>query len=619
VFDSQLAAVGLARTPGERVRAHARLENSACAARLSAMADMLADAYAADGSAEREQWRIDNWAAVCAQIGAAHTVTSGVANGLLTNAVILRERLPKIAALFAAGDLSYRQVHEICSRTALVQDIDALAAIDTELAALFATSGAMSVDATQKAIDATIWTHDPYAVRRSETAARGHHVDVRVDNATGTGYVEASLSVTDLEAFDKCAEALAATVCSRDPRTIDERRSAAMGAMGLRWDRLPCLCQSPDCDADGTPPVGGIIVHVITRPDVIDAAGPGDGGDPTPDPSPAEAEADVGESNPGPAPAATPAASADPSESDYPADEFDSEIDSARASARSNDAPAESDRAPAESDRAPAESSCDRAPMGDLRAQRRALHGGPHPLLPQPWHTYTWSGLSAALTADPGEYCPARPGVILGGPVVPAAVLAQAAMHATITPLIHPGNAPPEPRYRPSTALAEFIRCRDLTCRFPGCTRPATVADVDHTIPYPHGPTQASNLKCLCRQHHLLKTFWPGWSDRQYPDGTLVWTDPDGQTYTTQPGSRLLFPELCDPTAPAVTTGTPPPKDTAGMMMPRRRTTRAHDRARRIADERARNQELIDNPQEPEEPEIPEPLPHPSDDDPPPF
>jgi hypothetical protein len=172
---------------------------------------------------------------------------------------------------------------------------------------------------------------------------------------------------------------------------------------------------------------------------------------------------------------------------------------------------------------------------------------------------------------------------------VPAPVLAQAAMHATIRPLIHPGQAPPEPRYRPSTALAEFIRCRDQTCRFPGCTRPATLADIDHTIPYPWGPTAASNLACLCRTHHMLKTFWPGWTNRQHPDGTIVWTDPDGQRYTTHPGSRLLFPELCEPTAEVVTRGTPPPKHTAGLTMPRRTTTRTHTRRQRINAERKAN------------------------------
>jgi hypothetical protein len=90
VLDQILTSITAARTPGDRVRAHARLENAACAARLCAMTDMLAAAHAADGSAERDQWRLDSWAAVCAQIGAPHQVTSGVASGLLMDAVTLR-------------------------------------------------------------------------------------------------------------------------------------------------------------------------------------------------------------------------------------------------------------------------------------------------------------------------------------------------------------------------------------------------------------------------------------------------------------------------------------------------------------------------------------------------
>ena len=109
-------------------------------------------------------------------------------------------------------------------------------------------------------------------------------------------------------------------------------------------------------------------------------------------------------------------------------------------------------------------------------------------------------------------------------------------------------DSPPEPRYTPVTGVAEFVRCRDLTCRFPGCDEPAQVCDLDHTVAYPVGPTHPSNLKCLCRFHHLLKTFWNGlggWRDRQLPDGTIMWTSPTGHTYITYPGSLHLFPKLC--------------------------------------------------------------------------
>jgi hypothetical protein len=78
--------------------------------------------------------------------------------------------------------------------------------------------------------------------------------------------------------------------------------------------------------------------------------------------------------------------------------------------------------------------------------------------------------------------------------------------------------------------------------------------------------------------------------DHQRPDGTVVWTSPSGQTYTTRPGSRLLLPMLCLPT------GELPPAPTLSrefgereLMMPRRRRTRQQDRKWRIDAERALN------------------------------
>jgi hypothetical protein len=38
-------------------------------------------------------------------------------------------------------------------------------------------------------------------------------------------------------------------------------------------------------------------------------------------------------------------------------------------------------------------------------------------------------------------------------------------------------------------------------------TSPAEACDIDHTIPYPLGPTHPSNLKLLCRFPHLLHTL----------------------------------------------------------------------------------------------------------------
>jgi hypothetical protein len=184
------------------------------------------------------------------------------------------------------------------------------------------------------------------------------------------------------------------------------------------------------------------------------------------------------------------------------------------------------------------------------------------------------------------------PGSLIGlDALIPAELVAELARSAKLRPLVHPADAPPEPGYVPSQALADFVRCRDLTCRFPGCDRPTSHCDLDHTIPHGDGgPTHASNLKALCRLHHLMKTFW-GWRDRQLADGTLIWTSPAGQTYVTTPGSALLFPSLCAPTGGLEQSSGEPRCVDRTAMMPKRRRTRAENRASYIAALRRRNRQ----------------------------
>ncbi|ULN39042.1 HNH endonuclease [Mycolicibacterium crocinum] len=187
------------------------------------------------------------------------------------------------------------------------------------------------------------------------------------------------------------------------------------------------------------------------------------------------------------------------------------------------------------------------------------------------------------------------PALLPGYGAIPADTVRALAARAKLRPVIGGKELSAEPQYRPSTALAEFIRCRDLTCRFPGCDRPASVADIDHTVPYPLGPTHPSNLKLLCRLHHLLKTFYAGprgWTDRQLPDGTVIWTSPSGRTYRTKPGGTLFFPQLFPPTTELnlPDNATQPRQPGRGVMMPARRRTRAQDRADRIRWERGLNE-----------------------------
>ena len=171
-------------------------------------------------------------------------------------------------------------------------------------------------------------------------------------------------------------------------------------------------------------------------------------------------------------------------------------------------------------------------------------------MTPSPVDGQETPGLTAEQLADdvheastPPPPRPARghpPAALLGGGMLPAPLLAaKVAGTAKIVPIIHPGDATPERRYIPSAVLATFIRCRDMTCRFPGCDEPAHHCDIDHTIAYPTGPTQASNLKCLCRKHHLLKTSAAGTTNSHL---TAPWYGPH---HTGRPTPPTPAAEYC--------------------------------------------------------------------------
>ncbi|MBM6399507.1 HNH endonuclease signature motif containing protein [Phycicoccus sonneratiae] len=92
--------------------------------------------------------------------------------------------------------------------------------------------------------------------------------------------------------------------------------------------------------------------------------------------------------------------------------------------------------------------------------------------------------------------------------------------------------------YRPPTAISDFVKTRDGTCRMWGCTRPAERCDLDHARPWPDGTTTADNLESLCRRHHRFKQT-QRWRPALSPDGTTTWHGPNGATRTTEPQHRV--------------------------------------------------------------------------------
>lgn len=441
----------------DRICSSARSENRAAAAQLEAIGALFG--LRLSRYAETEAWAVDTMEAVSAEVAAALRISQGLAASRLRYARAMRERLPKLAAVFKAGDVDYRTFQTIVYRTDLLTDDEVLARVDAQLAVNVPHWPSMTQGRLAAQVDKIVVRVDADAMRRRKERQSGREIWI-ADVGDGTSEIHGSLLTPDARALEKRLNALSATVCEHDPRDREQRRADALGALAVAADRLCCRCGRSDCAAGKRPAASPVVIHVIAEQASIDGTGP--------------------------------------------------------------------------------------VPASQLGAD---------------------------------------------GLIAPELV-AELAKSATLVPLVHPADAAPEPGYVPSAALQDFVRCRDLTCRWPGCDRPAVECDLDHTIPYADGgPTHASNLKCYCRTHHLVKTFW-GWRDEQLSDGTVILTSPAGQTHVTTPGSALLFPSLCRAVggmpAPEVNSAHDYGGDRAAMM-PRRTRTRAQNRAARVATERRRN------------------------------
>jgi hypothetical protein len=487
MFDSEFAGADDA-TVVAAIEESTREEAAAGARRLAAIAELAHRRVADEG--ERALWAFDGWDGAAAEVAAAMGVGHRRASGQMRIATVLRDRLPRVAALYLQGLLSSRVVSVITWRTQLVDDPEALALIDAAIADRATRWGALSERKLDAAIDAWIARYDPAALRHTEDAARSRDFNIGdLDDPAGVTSVWGRLLAVDAAVLKKRIADMVAGVCDEDPRSMGERRSDAVGAILAGAEHLVCECGSEACPSAGQSRPSNVVVHVLAEQAAVDAAT-----------------------------ATPPQACGDKAAATAP------------------------------------------APTGEAA---------------------TTSSLDSATNA------PAA--LILGGGVLPNPLLREVIRGgATVKPIRMPSEEP-ESGYRLSKELAEFVRMRDLFCRFPGCDVPADRCDIDHTIPYPDGPTHASNLKCLCRTNHLMKTFG-GWDDLQLPDGTVVWTSPSGRKYTTKPGSRLFFP-MWDTT----TADLPPPSlivpsaGDRGLMMPRRRRTRAAQDAAYIKAERAKN------------------------------
>ena len=157
----------------------ARVEAAACARKHAAMAELFDRRTDCVDAVDRDLWWVDPDAAIGAEIGAAQNISSSLALFQTHRAVALRDRLPRVAALFAAGQITDLLVRVMVSRTSLITDPEVMAKVDVELAAQARRWGPLSARKTETAIDAVVEQFDAGAVRRARTAVRGRRCRAR--------------------------------------------------------------------------------------------------------------------------------------------------------------------------------------------------------------------------------------------------------------------------------------------------------------------------------------------------------------------------------------------------------------------------------------------------------
>ncbi|OBF29739.1 hypothetical protein A5724_24955 [Mycobacterium sp. ACS1612] len=439
-----------------------RDESTAIAQRLAAVAELFVRRQ--EPLAQCRWWVADHCDGVAAEVAAVQNISHARAVAQVQFACNLWYRLPRVARVFVSGVIDYRVVSMIVARTENVEDA-VMAAVDSAIAGQCRKWMKLSAPKLKDRVDQWVATFDPAGVRVPAKVDEHCYVDVTAaPTQPGMATISGSMRAEDGAALTARLDAIAATVCPEDPRSHQQRRAAATGAVGRGEVTLVCQCGRADCPVgvqrDQAAAAASVVIHVVAEQSTVEGTGN-------------------------------------------------------------------------------------------------------------------------------------APGYLAGFGMLPAESVRTLAGRAQLKAVVVP-TPTPDPGYRPSAVTREFTRWRDLTCRWPGCDKPVATCELDHTVPYPDGLTHASDLKHYCKIHHLIKTFHPGWAERQKPDGTIVLTSPTGHTYISEAHGAALFPTLGQPTEPlAVPNMETEPARYREVMMPRRKQTREQNRRDRITAERRQRSELI--------------------------
>nr|WP_296773121.1 HNH endonuclease signature motif containing protein [Rhodococcus sp. (in: high G+C Gram-positive bacteria)] len=534
------------------------LENQACARKVALVARMWDSCIHQTIQVGEHITDAGNYAA--SETAAALGCSKTVADTLADIGMDLRLRLPGIRAAFDAGELDLARVRTIY-RTTCWLTAAAAERVETEIlaAALRLSSGPLAAE-----INAIIQRTAPDEAadnRKSQTPL----TRVRYRDKDVLATIEADLEAGDAAACWQLITEMAATLCPRDPRTRGQRHAAAYIALMHRESHLTCTCDIDDdhpCTANRELPSRRTPLTTITI-DLETLAGLSDlpaylAGHGLIDAEYAReltangnlqlllTEAidladslNVRESNSNSA-----ASTENWTSASSTADPRDT---NAGAGARDTNGSA------GERSHSPAHLTFH--PLG--RGRRRGALTFPKRTTTQ--RAGKTAPMSAAVPADTGKEYKGSYTLIAA---LEKAIATNPALGVALYPDGHGGFLEPSDSalvYRPSASLAECVRQRDRTCRHPGCDVAAAGCEIDHVIPYLHraprrgGWTILTNLQCLCRYHHSLKTMG-AWNPVMLAGAVLYWTSNSGTTAVTLPGSTIgtadLAPESLIPHIP---------------------------------------------------------------------
>ena len=196
-----------------------RAESAAIATRLAAVGELYARRSVE--WAERALWCTDPFDEVAAEVSAAQNISRGRAGTQIRYALALRDCLPRVAEVFAAGDIDFRMVSTIIRRTSTVDEA-LIAKLDAALAAVVSRWMKLSGPKLIDRIDQWVAKFDADGVRVPPAPDEDRFVEV-TPIVPGLAGIYAHVHATDAAAFDQRLDALAAPVCKKDPRTKARR------------------------------------------------------------------------------------------------------------------------------------------------------------------------------------------------------------------------------------------------------------------------------------------------------------------------------------------------------------------------------------------------------------